>query len=106
MLIFARKSFVMRSVVQSRMFEIIAKKISSQDVGSFCNEHNIAKGSYYYWLKKFREQPGVPFDGDSFTRVHLQQPHDTPLLSLQLPSGHVINAFHPEAFQFIASLLR
>ena len=95
----------MRSSVQSRMFEIIGKKIPSQDIVSFCAEHNIAKGSYYYWLKKFREQSDSPADSDGFTRVYLQQPHGTPLLSLQLPSGHVVDAFHPEAFQFIASLL-
>jgi hypothetical protein len=88
------------------MFEIIGNKISSQDVGSFCKEHKIAKASYYYWLKKFREHSGSPADGHGFARVHVQQSDGTPLLSLQLPSGHVINAFHPEAFQFIASLLR
>lgn len=88
------------------MFEIIGKKIPSQDVVSFCTEHNIAKGSYYYWLKKFREQSGSPADVDGFTRIQLQQSPGTPLLSVQLPSGHVINAFHPEAFSFIASLLR
>jgi hypothetical protein len=88
------------------MFEIIGNKIPSQDVGSFCTEHKIAKASYYYWLKKFREQSGSPADGDGFTRIHLPQSPGTPLLSVQLTSGHVINAFHPEAFQFIASLLR
>ena len=96
----------MRSSVQSRMFEIIGKKIPSQDVGSFCTEHKIAKGSYYYWVKKFREQQDSLADGHGFTRVNVQQSDGTPLLSLQLPSGHVVNAYHPEAFQFIASLLR
>jgi len=88
------------------MFEIIGKKSPSQDVNSFCAEHNIAKASYYYWLKKFRDQSSPVSDVGSFAMVHLQAPHDTPLFSLQLPSGHVINAFHPDAFQFISSLLR
>jgi hypothetical protein len=88
------------------MFDIIGKKNPSQDVESFCTEHNIGKPSYYYWLKKYRDQSGSVSEVNSFTRVHVHQPDGMPLLSLQLPSGHVINAFHSEAFQFIASLLR
>jgi hypothetical protein len=103
--IFADKTLVMRSVVQSRMFEIIGKKSPSQDVASFCAENNIAKASYYYWLKKYRDQNVAVSDGNGFTPIALIPSNGALLLSLQLPSGHVINVFHCEAFSFIESLL-
>ena len=46
----------MQSTKQERMFALIEQKSQSNDVASFCKEHGIGAGTYYYWLKKYREQ--------------------------------------------------
>lgn len=86
------------------MFSIIKKKSSSQDVTSFCKEYNIAKASYYYWLKKFHDQP-KDLAKIGFLPLSVLPSPGVPLFSVQLPAGAVINVFNPEAFSFIESLI-
>lgn len=93
----------MRSEVQARMFALLQNKSSSQDVTSFCTENNIAKASYYYWMRKMKEGRKASVK-QRFVPVTLL-PQNAPLISLQLPGGIVINVFDREAFPFIESLL-
>ena len=94
----------MREDVQNKMFSIIRKKSSSQDVSSFCKENGFAKASYYYWLKKFRDQSEKP-DAAGFVPVSVSPPAGILLLSVQLPGGAVINVFDRGAFSFIESII-
>ncbi len=94
----------MRHDVQAKMFDIIRKKSSSQDVSSFCKENGIAKASYYYWLKKFREQPQES-KKVGFVPVSVLPATGVPLISVQLQGGIVINVFDPEAFSFIELII-
>ena len=94
----------MREDVQVKMFNIIRKKSPSQDVSSFCKESGIAKASYYYWLKKFRDQPKKS-KATGFVSVSVSPSSGVPLLSVHLPGGAVINVFDPEAFSFIESII-
>lgn len=94
----------MRQDLQVQMFNIIEKKSSSQDVATFCKENNIAKASYYYWLKKFRDHHEAS-SKSGFVPVSVLPSTGVPLISVQLPGGAVINVFNREGFSFIESLI-
>jgi hypothetical protein len=94
----------MREDVENKMFDLIGKKSSSQDVSSFCRENSIAKASYYYWLKKLRDQPQKD-NKAGFVPLSILPAMSGPLIAVQLPSGAVIHVFHREAFSFIESII-
>ncbi|HTE25731.1 IS66 family insertion sequence element accessory protein TnpA [Flavitalea sp.] len=74
------------------------------DVSSFCKENGIAKASYYYWLKKFRDQPQKS-KKTGFVSVSVLPSAAIPLISVQLQGGTVINVFDRGAFSFIESII-
>ena len=89
------------------MFSLLASKDPSQDVGSFCTEHGLAKANYYYWFKKYKVQNNAVVEKTNrFVPIDVNAKMDTPLVSLELASGHVVHAFHPDAFSFLATLLK
>ncbi len=96
---------MMRSAVQSKMFEIIKQKSTSQDVSSFCRDHNIAKASYYYWLKKFRDRATSENDV-GFMPINISGSSGSPLASVQLNTGVLITIYHQDAFSFVQNILQ
>jgi hypothetical protein len=94
----------MQSTKQERMFALIEQKSPSQDVASFCKEHSIGAATYYYWLKKYREQQ-VEEQGLPFACIEVSGATGPVVATVQLRGGSLITLYHPEAFAYIQPLL-
>jgi len=56
------------------MFSLISEQAASeQSVKSFCIQHGIRPGSWFYWQKKYQQRNVEPnIDNDSFTLLQVR----------------------------------
>jgi hypothetical protein len=95
----------MRSTNQAKMFALIEAKQPDQNVGEFCKANGISEASYYYWLKKYRQQNAEVSQG--FVPIQVSGSNSTTILaSIQLPGGALIHIYSPEVLPHIHCLLQ
>jgi transposase-like protein len=89
---------------QEKMFALINEKQPDERVDDFCKRHDIKVATYYYWVKKYRQQQ-MDTEAKTFIPIQVSTPQGAALASVQLPGGAILTVYHSEAFSFIRTLL-
>ncbi|SFW75081.1 IS66 family insertion sequence element accessory protein TnpA [Chitinophaga sancti] len=76
------KQEISKSTKEEYMFSLISEQINSgRSVKSFCDQHNIQSGNWFYWQKKYQRHKAASNGNDSsFTLLQITPdlitPHD------------------------------
>lgn len=99
-----------RSARQTEMFKTI-KEYQKSDVSQnqFCEENNLSKSTFLYWLKKYRKEKSSP---EGFIPLNISQPNSDGVprelggdYRIELPNGIRIQLDGPEGLELIANII-
>ena len=90
----------MRSSHQQNMFDLIRQKPQEQSTKDFCAANGIGEASYYYWLKKYKQNDNPP--RQSFVPVQIGSSSSALVVaSIQMPGGAIISVYDVQVLSFM-----
>jgi hypothetical protein len=81
------------------MFDLVRQKPQQQSTKDFCAANGTSEATYYYWLKKYRQNT-APLK-QSFLPVQISSPSAVVVASIQMPGGAIISVYDVQVLSFM-----
>lgn len=99
------ENLILQKKSQDMMSIIHEWEQSGQSQKIFCQTRNIPHSKFYYWLRKFRDQPTTDNQTD-FIAVRIRQNKSAGDMDIQYPNGVTIKLHSPVDLVMVKTLLQ